>query len=361
MSLKETVIKLMCVVVMLCCFMQTASADWYDDIKPNSTWVKIEGERFVADTFMGVPALYNEYDNSKYHCGEIIIRFYKEAYGLDIYPYTNDFPRSLTPGYKFVKTKTPKKGDIIFVSKEMRSATQDHWAIVKDYRDGYITLFEQNTIWQGKAGVERKLKCPSDSYYIFTPVSTGDAPPPVLRYAGTKPTTTKPATTKPEATKPAATEPTTAKPTKPATTKPVATKPAATEPSTVKPVQPSVTVPVATTAPVKGSVNSAQADLQAEASTVENMSEITVTEDMSVEVMNPVINALKAPETVQNTAEAEKVTVPETTTAPVETTEAESDNGESSNSGKIALAVGVCAVLGVAAALAVVVIKKKRK
>lgn len=349
MSLKETVIKLMCVVVMLCCFVQTASADWYDDIKPNSTWVKIEGERFVADTFMGVPALYNEYDNSKYHCGEIVIRFYKEAYGLDIYPYTNDFPRSLTPGYKFVKTKTPKKGDIIFVSKEMRSSEQDHWAIVKDYRDGYIILFEQNTIWEGKAGVERKLKCPSDSYYIFTPVSTGDAPPPVLRYAGTE--------VKPETTKP--TEPATAKPVKPETTKPAATKPAATEPSTVKPAKPSVTAPEATTAPLKGSVNSAQADLQAEASTVENASEVTVMgEDVSVESTN---NALKVPETAQNVTEAEKVTTPETTTASVETTEVESDNGENNNSGKIAIAVGACALLGVVATLAFVVIKKKRK
>ncbi len=338
MSLKETVIKLMCVVAMLCCFMQTASADWYDDIKPNSTWVEIKGEKFVADTFMGVPALYNENDNSYYHCGELVIRFYKEAYNLEIYPYTDDTPTSLTEGYKFVTTKTPQKGDIIFVSKEMRGSSQDHWAIVKDYSDGYITLFEQNTIWNGQAGVERKLKCPSDSYYIFTPVSTGAAPAPSLGAAGTQETpsspsqnmkpvefSTAPATepeTKVETTKSEVTEPTTDKPTQIETTKPTAT-------TTVPTTKPTTTKPVTTVA----------------ATTVEATTQ-AVTEESTTAV------AL----TELNTTQKQENTVAESTTASVKT-----ENNKNDNVKKIMIAVGACVALVTVAAAIMVIAKKKRK
>ena len=101
MSIKETVIKLTCVLAALCCFVQTAAADWYDDIKPNSSWVEIDGDDFVAETFYGVPALYNE-DNRNYQCGELVIRFYKMAYGLDIRPYSQPVPTSYTEGYKLL-------------------------------------------------------------------------------------------------------------------------------------------------------------------------------------------------------------------------------------------------------------------
>lgn len=330
MSLKETAIKLTCVLALFFCFMQSASADWYDDIKPNSTWVEIEGENFVADTFMGVSALYNENDNSRYHCGELIIRFYKEAYGIDIYPYTNDTPTSQTDGYKFVKTKTPKKGDIIFVSKEMRGSDVDHWAIVKDYSDGYITLFEQNTIWDGKAGVERKLRCPSDSYYIYTLVKTGEesSSGPATEAAtspgeqGTKPaeTTTAPVTqpeTKPSTTLPVTAPPTTAKPvttTKPATTKVVTTK---------------AEITVATEA------TSADVSVTLEESTTQPLS-----------ILTEFNTTQKA---------TENKTVAEKTTAHAES---EKDNGGETK--KVLLAVGVCAGLVAVAAMAMIIAKKKR-
>lgn len=241
MSLKETVIKLTCVLALLGCFVQTAAADWYDDLKPNGTWVEIEGENFVAETFLGVKALYNE-DNRNYQCGDLVIRFYKEAYGLDIYPYGSGGPTSETSGYKFVKTKSPKPGDIIYVSAEMRNSSVDHWAIVRDYSDGYITMFEQNARYNGQAAVGRKIKFPSDSYYIYTPVSTGDAPAPVLKNAVTgeaaKPSATQAATTEkftdePTTQKPTTTVPTTAKPT---TTAPTTVRATETKPTTTKPV-----------------------------------------------------------------------------------------------------------------------------
>lgn len=241
MSLKETVIKLTCVLALLGCFVQTVAADWYDDLKPNGTWVEIEGENFVAETFLGVKALYNE-NNSNYQCGDLVIRFYKEAYGLDIYPYGSGGPSSETAGYKFVKTKSPKPGDIIYVSAEMRNSSVDHWAIVREYSDGYITMFEQNARYNGQAAVGRKIKFPSDSYYIYTPVSTGDAPAPVLKNAATgeaaEPTATQAATTEkvtdePTTQKPTTTVPTTAKPT---TTAPTTVRATETKPTTTKPV-----------------------------------------------------------------------------------------------------------------------------
>lgn len=329
MSLKETAIKLTCVLALLFCFMQSASADWYDDIKPNSTWVEIEGENFVADTFMGVSALYNESDNSRYHCGELIIRFYKEAYGIDIYPYTNDTPTSQTDGYKFVKTKTPKKGDIVFVSKEMRGSDVDHWAIVKDYSDGYITLFEQNTIWEGKAGVERKLKCPSDSYYIYTLVKTGEesssepateeVTSPTVQSSKPAETTTVPVTqpeTKPSTTVPVTAEPTTVKPvttTRPATTKVVTTKPETTAATETTSADVSVTLEESTTQPFS---------LLTELNTTQKATE--------------------------NKTAAEKTTAQ---------AESEKDNGETK---KVLLAVGVCIGLVAVAAMAMIIAKKRR-
>lgn len=347
MSLKETVIKLTCVVTMLVCFCQTASADWYDDIKPNSTWLPIEGDNFVADTFMGVPALYNE-SNGKYQCGELIIRFYKEAYGIDVYPYTGGTPDSDTSGYEFVKTKSPKKGDIIYVSKEMRGSATDHWAIVKDYSDGYITMFEQNAIYNGGAAYERKIKFPSDSYYIYTPVSTGDAPDPVLKNAGmtSKPSqsvspvepTTQEKTEPVATTKPVATEPSTAKPTQQATTQPVTTRPATTKPA-------------ATTSPaVKATTTVQQTKPTAVATTLavtgEDVSSTLTETSLTATELN---TTHKASEKTENTAK-ESVT---------DLAKAEVDNGEKAK--KIAIAVGVCAALVTVAAVTMTVANRKRK
>lgn len=330
MSLKETAIKLTCVLALLFCFMQSASADWYDDIKPNSTWVEIEGENFVADTFMGVSALYNESDNSRYHCGELIIRFYKEAYGIDIYPYTNDTPTSQTGGYKFVKTKTPKKGDIIFVSKEMRGSDVDHWAIVKDYSDGYITLFEQNTIWEGKAGVERKLKCPSDSYYIYTLVKTGEE-------SSSEPATEEVTSPTVQSSKPA--ETTTAPVTQPET-KPSTTVPVTAEPTTVK--------PVTTTRPATTKVVTTKAETTAVTETTSADVSVTL-EESTTQPLSLLTELNTTQKATENKTSAEKTTAQ---------AESEKDNGGETK--KVLLAVGVCVGLVAVAAMAMIIAKKKR-
>ncbi len=263
----------------------SAFADWYDDIESGS-WVKITGQNFVADTFMGVKAYYNESGNSVYHCGEVIERFYREALGLDVEIRSSE-PRLRmnTPGYKFVTPDFPKAGDVVFVSAEMRGRGGDHWAIVKYYENGYLVLFEQNVIYNGCAGVNRRLKYPSDSYYIFSPVKTDgekvtvseDEDKPSTTESTTEKTTvttTAPATTeKPTTTKPTTTKPTTTKPTtakavttteKVTTTKPTTTKKVTTtaKPTTTR--KPTTTAAATTTAPVTTAVSTTAAETTGE-------------------------------------------------------------------------------------------------
>lgn len=245
-----------------------AFADWYDDIS-SGRYVDIDGNNCVVDTFYGVPALYNE-TGSTYYCNELVIRFYKEAYGLSISAGTSGISMK-TEGYKFVTPGTPKAGDVVYVSADMRGGTSDHWAIVKSCSGGYLTLFEQNVKSGGQAIVDRKLKYPSNSYHLYTPVSTGDKPAPTLggskaedttkaststtvqtttekpATTTTKPTTTKPTTTKPTTTKaPTTTKPTTTKATttsKPTTTKATTTKVTTTKPTTTVPSTTATTLP----------------------------------------------------------------------------------------------------------------------
>ena len=161
----------------------TGNADWYDDVS-GGKYVTIEGDAFVADTFCGVDALYSE-NNDYYQCNELVIRFYMDAYDLNIMAYPNIGLRMLTEGYRFVQQTEPKKGDIVYSPSSCRKNKGDHWAIVKDYHNGRIELFEQNVVWVDdgvkKAGINRKLKFPSDYYYLYTPVALEDYPDPVLK------------------------------------------------------------------------------------------------------------------------------------------------------------------------------------
>lgn len=188
-------------------------ANWYDDVS-GGTYKEIKGKGFVADTFCGVDALYNENDGY-YQCNELIMRFYREAFGLEVLAYANTGLVMLTEGYAFEPTSEPKKGDVVYCTAAMRGSSSDHWAIVKDYSDGKLTLFEQNVVWEGKAGVGRRLKYPSDSYYLYTPVGLGGNADPVPRGVSQtvteKPTTTAAPTTKATTSKPTTVKQTTVK------------------------------------------------------------------------------------------------------------------------------------------------------
>lgn len=337
MNLKRTAFALLVtVLIIIVGTFPKASADWYDDIQSGYS-VKIVGQNFVADTFCGVNAYYNETDNSVYHCGELVERFYKEAYGLDV-SISRSEPRIImnTTGYKFINPKTAKAGDVVFVSAEMRG-THDHWAIVKYRTDGYLVLFEQNVVYNGTAGVERKLKYPSDSYIVFSPVSEGEKPEPVLKNSGTSSQTSAVAETtaketSPESTtlKPTTKPTTTAKPTttvKPTTAKPTTTvKPTTTKPTTTKPTtQKQTTVAVSETTTAAASA---------------------VTDTTATQPVTYTFEAFTQAETVSSTAH---IYIEETTQA----------NIEKNNPATIPLASACGVSASGVAVLAALIIKKK--
>lgn len=274
MNIKKTAVAMLCAVLLFVSgIVPNAFANWYDDIS-GGRYVEIKGKNCAVDYFCGVPALYNE--GGTIYCNELVERFYREAYNLDVDAGTSGIKMN-TEGYKFVKPSTPKPGDVVYVSAAQRG-TYDHWAIVRSYNGTHLTLFEQNVKNGGQAVVGRQLKYPSDSYNIYTPVSKGDKPDPVLKgYSSsettttsedksssttvttttttTKPTTTT-TTTKPTTTttttKPTTTT-TTTKPTttttRPTTTKPTTTKPTTTKATTTKlttTTKPTTTLPATT-------------------------------------------------------------------------------------------------------------------
>ncbi len=167
------------VVFSLALFPSIAFADWYDDVSGGS-YSPIIGEPYVAETFCSVEARYS-LTTEIYQCNELIMRFYREAYSLEVMAYMNIGLKMLTEGYDFATPTVPKKGDIIYSPAKFRQYKSDHWAIVKNYSNGKITLFEQNVKWNGKAGTGRQVKFPSEYYYIYTPVAKPGFPAPVLK------------------------------------------------------------------------------------------------------------------------------------------------------------------------------------
>lgn len=161
-----------------------ASSSWYDDIS-GGTYKTITSSPFVADTFCGVDAIY-DLTSSKYKCNELVNRFYEQAYGLSIFAGLESGPIMYSAGYEFVTPTEPKTGDIVFTTEAMRKpGAGPHWGIVKSYSNGVITLFEQNVVYQGKAGIDRQLRYPSNYYYLYTPVAKAGYPAPEIKnYTG---------------------------------------------------------------------------------------------------------------------------------------------------------------------------------
>lgn len=159
--------------------------------------VTIVGQNFVADTFCGVPAYYNEGEgsNTVWQCNEYINRFYREAYGLSIQAYSNTGLVMVSAGYDFAKTTTPKPGDILYATAEQRGRSTDHWAIVKSFSNGKATLIEQNWLWEGAYTINRTVEVPNDGFDIWTPVGlNGKADPELPSYLVDPPTTQPPTT-----------------------------------------------------------------------------------------------------------------------------------------------------------------------
>ena len=132
-------------------------------------YVTISGEGFIADTFCGVDALYNE-TGSMLFCNELIERFYSAVYGVTVYTDNGNVTAASPSGYWFEVTYTPQPGDIAYASAEARERYGNHYAIVKavDEAGGTVTLFEQNWVWDGKAGVNRVIPYDGGCYTFYT-------------------------------------------------------------------------------------------------------------------------------------------------------------------------------------------------
>ena len=132
-------------------------------------YVTIVGEGFAADTFCGVDALYNE-TGATLFCNELIERFYSAVYGVTVFTNSGDITAASPSGYWFEVTYTPQPGDIAYASAEARERYGNHYAIVKaaDEAGGTVTLFEQNWVWDGKAGVNRVIPYDGGCYTFYT-------------------------------------------------------------------------------------------------------------------------------------------------------------------------------------------------
>lgn len=142
------------------------------EVTIHTEYVQIVGEGFVADTFCGVAALYNETGNALF-CNELIERFYQAVYGVSMYTDNGALTIVSPEGYWFAITNAPQPGDIAYASAQARESYGSHYAIVKavDEAAGTVTLFEQNWVWDGKAGINRVIPYDGGCYTFYTLMS----------------------------------------------------------------------------------------------------------------------------------------------------------------------------------------------
>ena len=131
-------------------------------------YITIKKFGFVADTFHGVESKYNPW-GTNYDCAELIYRYYREYYGLQL-TLSGNRPHVVgSEEYWFEEVKHPQPGDIMFASARDRSRPYGHWAICKeaDPESDTITMFEQNWRWGGQAGVGRQIPYENNCYTYY--------------------------------------------------------------------------------------------------------------------------------------------------------------------------------------------------
>ena len=156
------------VLTLVCSVTAAAGFEGIDGV----TYIPIESNGFAVDQLDGVAALYNLYD-SYYQCSEYVQRYYLEVYGIEM-DFSGSGPKIKTEGYRFETITTePRTGDVAFIPAYNRGKSYGHWAIVKEYSGGTVTLIEQNWRWSNMAAFERKIPWPSGSY-IFYRLTNGE-------------------------------------------------------------------------------------------------------------------------------------------------------------------------------------------
>lgn len=146
-------------------------ASWDSDISGGTSVTIGEADPFKVDSFLGVSSYYSE-KSTKYTASELVVRFYRNAYSLDVS--ASGAPTITTTGYEFKVPSTPQQGDIVY-------GAGGHWGIVKSYNRGRIVLFEQGNARDGKVTKDRQLAYPSGSYTVYTPRSKTGYAYPVLK------------------------------------------------------------------------------------------------------------------------------------------------------------------------------------
>ena len=138
------------------------------------TTVSVTHTGQVVDTieFNGVKvgakySLGGGYGSSDYSCAAFVMRFYKMVYGFDVWNLSSS---SSTPvcsnGESFIKTNTPRVGDIV------RFQDRTHWALVKSVEGKKVTLIEQNWGMYTSGGycapINRTVKVGDSQVSFFT-------------------------------------------------------------------------------------------------------------------------------------------------------------------------------------------------
>ena len=107
--------------------------------------IKINENGQCVDSLDQVKATYKKgignTDTGNYSCAGYVKKYYKTIYDVSVYNLVSGgTPKTQETQYKFVKTSSPKKGDIAY--------TPGHWMIVKSVSNNKVVVIEQNWKWK---------------------------------------------------------------------------------------------------------------------------------------------------------------------------------------------------------------------
>lgn len=144
------------------CLTMLASTAQAADTTLDITYVPITEDGFVADTMDGVDAVYNRSGGPD--CADLVARYYAAVYGVTVQ--LGSAPIVVSGEGRFEEVDVPQRGDVLYASAEVRGSGT-HYALCKsvDTAAGTVTLFEQNWVWNGQAGIDRVI--PLESCYTY--------------------------------------------------------------------------------------------------------------------------------------------------------------------------------------------------
>lgn len=169
---RGTIVLCLCVMLLASCLSVGAR-----ELTLDVEYVKIPYRGYVADSFNGVEAIYNPWGYN-YSCAELVSRYFRELYGLELRLPSNDPTVQNTEEYWFEKVEDVQPGDVLYASGYARGMSYGHWAICEEVNveENYILLFEQNWRWNGMAGVDRRIALDRNCYNYYRLVCAEGTP-----------------------------------------------------------------------------------------------------------------------------------------------------------------------------------------